>query len=33
MGADMWIEAIGFKAADNNQIDPGWARWALARAQ
>jgi hypothetical protein len=33
MGADMWIEAIGCKAAANNQIDPDWARSALARAR
>lgn len=32
MGADLWIESIGFKATANNQIDPDWARWALARA-
>jgi hypothetical protein len=33
MGADTCLEAIGFKAADNNQIDPDWARSALTRAK
>ena len=33
MGADLWIEVIGFKATDGNQIDRTWARWALAWAR
>ena len=33
MGADLWIEAIGFKATDDNQIDQAWARRALAWAR
>lgn len=32
MGADLWMESIGFKAIGTHQIDLEWARSALAQA-
>lgn len=33
MGADLWMESIGFKVIGTHQIDLEWARSALAQAR